>query len=62
MVNFKVDLSFLPAGKYNMDAWADGINAYRMASDYKQTTSRVVHSSTVKTQLAPGGGDAWCPR
>jgi hypothetical protein len=37
MVNFDVDLSFSPAGNFSMDAWADGINAYRMASDYKQT-------------------------
>ena len=31
----EIDLSFLPKGKFRMEAYQDGINANRMASDYK---------------------------
>jgi len=41
-----------------MDAYQDGINADRMASDYKKTASVVTRSSKLKVHLAPGGGYA----
>jgi alpha-glucosidase len=56
--DIEIDLSFLPAGNFTMDAYQDGINADRMASDYKKTTSRVSKSSKLKVHLAPGGGYA----
>ena len=31
-----IDLSFLPAGNFTMEAYQDGVNADRMASDYKK--------------------------
>jgi alpha-glucosidase len=56
--DIEIDLSFLPAGNFTMDAYQDGINADRMASDYKKTTSRVSKSTKLKVHLAPGGGYA----
>ena len=58
--DLEIDLSFLPAGNFTMDAYADGINADRMASDYKKTTSQASKSSKLKVHLAPGGG--WAAR
>jgi alpha-glucosidase len=51
-----VDLSFLPAGNFKMTAYADGINADRMASDYKQTKTEVNSGTRLHIHLAPGGG------
>ena len=56
--DIEIDLSFLPAGNFSMDAYQDGINADRMASDYKKTTSQVTKSTKLKVHLAPGGGYA----
>jgi len=56
--DIEIDLSFLPAGNFVMDAYQDGINADRMASDYKRTTSPVTKSTKLKVHLAPGGGYA----
>jgi len=56
--DIEIDLSFLPAGNFTMDAYQDGINADRMASDYKKTTSQASKSTKLKVHLAPGGGYA----
>ncbi|HXJ47039.1 MAG TPA: glycoside hydrolase family 97 catalytic domain-containing protein, partial [Candidatus Dormibacteraeota bacterium] len=58
--DLEVDLSFLPGGNFVMDAYQDGVNADRMASDYKKTTSTVTRSTKLKIHLAPGGG--WAAR
>jgi alpha-glucosidase len=58
--DLEVDLSFLPEGSFTMDAYQDGVNADRYASDYKKTTSTVSKSSKLKIHLAPGGG--WAAR
>jgi alpha-glucosidase len=55
-----IDLSFLPDGNFTMDAYQDGINADRWASDYKKTTSSVNKRAKLKLNLAPGGG--WAAR
>ena len=55
-----IDFSFLPDGNFTMDAYQDGVNADRMASDYKKTTTQVTKTSKLKIQLAPGGG--WAAR
>jgi alpha-glucosidase len=54
-----LDLSFLPAG-LRMEAYQDGVNAGRMASDYKLVKSRLNAGSHVKIHLAEGGG--WAAR
>jgi alpha-glucosidase len=55
-----LDLSFLPAGKYSMDIFQDGINADRYAGDYKHLRTIVKSGDKVKIHLAPGGG--WAAR
>jgi alpha-glucosidase len=55
-----VDLSFLPEGNFTMDAYQDGVNADRNASDYKKVTMQVNRGSKLKLQLASGGG--WAAR
>lgn len=52
----EIDLSFLPAGDFKMDAYQDGINADQMASDYKKTASSATKATKLKVHLAPGGG------
>src|SRR5262245_36947987 len=56
----ELDLSFLPAGNFTMEAYQDGVNADRYGSDYKLATSRVSKASKLKLKLAPGGG--WAAR
>ena len=55
-----IDLSFLPDGKFSMEAYEDGVNADRNASDYKQVKTHVDKNSKLKLKLAPGGG--WAAR
>jgi alpha-glucosidase len=55
-----IDLSFLPEGNFTMEAYQDGVNADRMASDYKKTTQSVNKGMKLKVHLAPGGG--WAGR
>jgi alpha-glucosidase len=54
--DMKLDLSFLPAGEYDIDIFQDGINADRNATDYKRVKSSVKSGEIVKIHLAPGGG------
>ncbi len=56
----EVDLSFLPPGNFSMDAYQDGVNADRLASDYRRTKSQVSNTKKIKIVLAPGGG--WAAR
>ena len=58
--DLEIDFSFLPAGTFTMDAYRDGANADRMASDYKKTTTTVTKATKLKVHLAPGGG--WAAR
>lgn len=50
-----IDLSFLGDSAYQMDAFADGINADRLAADYKHTTSALA-ARQFKISMAEGGG------
>ena len=55
--DIEVDLSFLPAGKkYKMTLYQDGINADRIAIDFKQTKSTVDNSYKQTIHMAQGGG------
>jgi alpha-glucosidase len=56
----EVDLSFLPEGNFTMEAYQDGANTDRQASDYKKVKIQVNKSTKLKIQLAPGGG--WAAR
>jgi alpha-glucosidase len=55
-----VDLSFLPAGTFQMEAYEDGLNANRRGEDCKKVTSRVTSATKLKISLAEGGG--WAAR
>jgi alpha-glucosidase len=55
-----IDFSFLADGAYQMQAFEDGVNADRMASDYKMTKTQVNKNTKLKVKLAPGGG--WAAR
>ena len=56
----EIDLSFLPAGSFEMLSFRDGINADRYASDYQKTIQRVNSATHLTLHLAPGGG--WAAR
>ncbi len=51
-----VDFSFFPAGTFSLDAFSDGVNADRNASDYKREKIQVTNATKLKIHLAPGGG------
>jgi len=56
----EVDFSFLPEGTFWIDAYQDGVNADRYASDYKKVKIQVNKTTKLKIKLAPGGG--WAAR
>jgi alpha-glucosidase len=55
-----VDFSFLPEGSFWLDAYEDGVNADRYASDYKRVKRQVNKTTKLRIMLAPGGG--WAAR
>jgi alpha-glucosidase len=58
--DLEVDLSFLGEGNFTIDAYQDGANADRKASDYQRTTLPVNNTTKLKIHVAPGGG--WAAR
>lgn len=56
----ELDFSFLPAGRFQMEAYQDGVNADRRGDDYKQVKSLVSNTTRLKIKLAEGGG--WAAR
>ena len=52
----ELDFSFLPDGNFSMEAYQDGVNADRQASDYKLVKLPVNRTTKLKVKLAPGGG------
>ncbi len=60
----EIDLeAFLPAGRYRMEVFRDGINADRNARDYAHVTEELTVTPdrhTLKIRMAPGGG--WTAR
>jgi alpha-glucosidase len=55
-----IDLSFLPDGNFTMEAYQDGVNADRNASDYRKISLPVNKTTKLKLPLASGGG--WAAR
>ncbi|MDR2473096.1 MAG: glycoside hydrolase family 97 protein [Tannerella sp.] len=53
-----IDLSFLGEGTYKGEAFKDGANASRAASDYKRETITIPADRKLNVRLAPGGGYA----
>src|SRR6266850_670042 len=56
----ELDLSFLPRGNYQIEAYQDGANADRYGSDYKKVTSLTNNTTKLKMKMAGGGG--WVAR
>jgi alpha-glucosidase len=56
--NITLDLSFLGEGDYEVEAFQDGVNADRTASDYKKVLIAVPTNRMLNVKLAPGGGFA----
>jgi alpha-glucosidase len=56
----EIDFSFLPARRFQMDAYQDGVNANRFGNDYRKVKSQVDRSTKLKIRLAEGGG--WAAR
>ena len=56
----EIDFSFLPEGAFLLDAYEDGVNADRWASDFKRAKGRADRSTRLKVHLAGGGG--WAAR
>ena len=56
----EVDLSFLPEGRFQMEAYQDGVNASRYGSDYTKVKNQVTKTTKLKIKLAEGGG--WAAR
>jgi len=54
----QLDLGFLPEGRFQMLAFADGPNARRWASDYTRRESEVTRATRMPLRLAAGGGFA----
>ena len=55
--DLELDLSFLPEGKkYQMTLYQDGVNADRIAIDFKQTKLTVDNTYNKTIHLAKGGG------
>ena len=55
--DLQLDLSFLPKGKkYKMTLYKDGVNANRIATDFKQLKQTVDQTYKEKIHLAKGGG------
>jgi len=52
----ELNLDFLGDGTYTMKVWKDGVNAAKHAADFAQQTLDVTANSTVKVNMAPGGG------
>lgn len=54
----EVDLSFLPAGTYKVEYFVDGINADKVAMDYKHGEAPFKSGEKLTVHMAPGGGFA----
>lgn len=55
-----MDCTFLPAGKYKMQVWKDGINADRNAQDFKMEETVIDHTTRLPVVMQRGGG--WAAR
>ena len=49
-------LKFLDGGRYRMKVFADGVNADRIARDYRTETREVTRDAAIALRMAPGGG------
>jgi len=55
-----LDLSFLPSGKWTMEIFQDGPDAFEDGTDYRKLIKVVTNADKMKLKLAAGGG--WAAR
>ena len=58
--DIELDLSFLGDGSWTATIFEDGVNASRIATDYRRLERRIASGERVTVKLAPGGG--WAAR
>ena len=56
--NLDIDLHFIENGDYEAELFRDGINASRIATDYKREIITIPSNRKIKISMAPGGGYA----
>lgn len=56
--SMELDLSFLGDGNYTAEVFKDGVNASRVAKDYKKEVMDIPANRKLNVKLAPGGGVA----
>lgn len=54
--DIELDLSFLDPGSYHVDLFKDGINADRVAKDYKRESKLINSSDKIQLNMSNGGG------
>lgn len=54
--SFNIDLSFIGEGKFEAEIFKDGLNADRVARDYKREIIDIPSSRQISIDMAPGGG------
>ncbi|MCD8208195.1 MAG: glycoside hydrolase family 97 protein [Bacteroidales bacterium] len=54
--DIEIDLNFLAEGSWNIETFADGANADRIARDYVKTVDTLETPTKITAHLAPGGG------
>lgn len=54
----EIDLSFLNSSNYQLELFKDGINADRVARDFKKEIIDIPANKKIKVKMAPGGGFA----
>ena len=51
-----LDISFLPEGSYSVEIYQDGVNADKVARDFKITQDNMTNPKSISLHLASGGG------
>jgi alpha-glucosidase len=54
----EVNLDFLPEGTYDVESIQDGVNANKIASDYRIVKQTADNKKVLKVKMARGGGFA----
>jgi len=54
--NLNLDTRFLPAGEYEIELFEDGINADRMAQDFRHSARHIKSGDTLTAKMTTGGG------
>ena len=56
--DIEMSFDFLPEGTYEAEIFSDGVNAHRLATDYRRSSETINNKTNKNIHLAPGGGFA----